>query len=711
MATIGGRIMVAPTTTLIADLSSSDPSALWSGLVAYWPLGEASGSRADSKGSNALTDTNTVGSVAGKIGNAASFTKASSHRLTINDNTALSVGDIDFYMACWVYPTLDDASSQQTIAAKAGSSGNRAWYLYIDWSTDQVKFRIFNPSDASTAVTATGTVAINTWYFVEAWHNATTNQIAVAVNGTVTTATHTTGSRDDTGAFQIGAANSGSHFNGVIDEFGFWKAYLPTTTERAWLYNAGVGRSYAQLAALTTVDVKHNAWQVGDYVYMATAPGGIAQIEAMQVVSTATTITGGYRYSVIRNLDGTGNNTWYAGDAVVDLGGAVGQGYLELTSTRTIHNHYGPSSIYYARTGTANWNDVAPVVAVGNLRSLLDYTGDEFGQAAGNNLTLLPGTGFSGYSIDRTNGMRFFDTNSKWYESGIPKLEVIAAAGLNLLADDSTTNLRQQINWYRNLDSKSAVPAASLLVYTYGVTNNINLYANRDGVNYGASIKLAAGAASIEIAETNATTSTGTLTASAWTVVGNVGMGIAPTAMRLEINGSARVAMGSSLYLGGQTDAGESGLRLVYSTHAYIDSADGDIVFRADNVAASTERMRIKNGGGIEFATNLGTDWTALPYGALGWDDHGGVYQGGQYKKVGDLVFLRGLVKRVSGGGSVIAVLPSGFRPAAQCLFGVYTSNFGGGDRVDIDTSGNITLVSGGVAYVQLDGLVFSTYG
>ena len=59
MATLGGRVMVAPTTTLIADLSNSAPSALYTNLIAYWKLDEASGNRADSKGSNTLTDTNT----------------------------------------------------------------------------------------------------------------------------------------------------------------------------------------------------------------------------------------------------------------------------------------------------------------------------------------------------------------------------------------------------------------------------------------------------------------------------------------------------------------------------------------------------------------------------------------------------------------------------------------------------------------------------
>jgi hypothetical protein len=92
-----------------------------------------------------------------------------------------------------------------------------------------------------------------------------------------------------------------------------------------------------------------------------------------------------------------------------------------------------------------------------------------------------------------------------------------------------------------------------------------------------------------------------------------------------------------------------------------------------------------------------------------GWGNYGGGYYNGHYKKVGDLVFLRGLVARSSGSGTTIATLPSGFRPSSRSLFGVLTSALSGSDRVDVDSNGDIILVSGGVGYVQLDGLVFST--
>lgn len=77
----------------------------------------------------------------------------------------------------------------------------------------------------------------------------------------------------------------------------------------------------------TTMDVKHNNLTSGDRVFMQ-ANGFF---EAIAVTSAPTTITGGFRYSITRNLDGTGANDWAAGDAVFNTG-TTGNGFLDLYS-------------------------------------------------------------------------------------------------------------------------------------------------------------------------------------------------------------------------------------------------------------------------------------------------------------------------------------------------------------------------------------------
>ena len=167
--------------------------------------------------------------------------------------------------------------------------------------------------------------------------------------------------------------------------------------------------------SVTTIDVEHNIFVQNDYIYLATAPNGIAQIESMRITSTSpTTITGGYRYSVTRNVDGTVANSWVAGDAVVLLR----EGYIDITSTSTILNHLGPTITIYSRNSSTTWNDFYATVAQGNLRSFVDYSTNVHGIAVGNNLVLTPTTGFVGATVDATNGLRLFNTPLKMYNGG-----------------------------------------------------------------------------------------------------------------------------------------------------------------------------------------------------------------------------------------------------------------------------------------------------
>lgn len=199
----------------------------------------------------------------------------------------------------------------------------------------------------------------------------------------------------------------------------------------------------------TSIDVEHNNIADNSYIFLQTAPAGIAQIEAMQVVSGPTPITGGYRHLVNRNLDGTGANAWVAGDAVVDLGAAVGKGYIDLTSTSTIHNHLGPTIAIYSRHSTATWNGVSPTVAFGNLRSFVDYSADAFGLAVGNDLTLTPSTGFKGFTGDRVNGLRMFNTAISLYDSATPTVliqpygDITAGSNINAIATRSLVHFGQ----------------------------------------------------------------------------------------------------------------------------------------------------------------------------------------------------------------------------------------------------------------------------
>jgi len=142
-----------------------------------------------------------------------------------------------------------------------------------------------------------------------------------------------------------------------------------------------------------------------------------------------------------------------------------------------------------------------------------------------------------------------------------------------------------------------------------------------------------------------------------------------------------------------------------YSTIGFHDSGA-----RVDYIRAGAGVITIGYNGGygaarVDFGGVVGTGWDGLSFGS-GWANYGGAYQTGQVKKVGDVVFLRGLVYRFTGSGTTIATLPAGYRPPARCLVGVHTNT--GLGRIDILTDGTISAIGGGTDWIQLDTVLFS---
>ena len=188
-----------------------------------------------------------------------------------------------------------------------------------------------------------------------------------------------------------------------------------------------------------------------------------------------------------------------------------------------------------------------------------------------------------------------------------------------------------------------------------------------------------------------------------------LGIGRTPTASPVEVAGvvETRYPADQRYALGMQPLNGFAVLYAYdYTGAAYIPQViDGQTIALRPG-GDDAKALLVDASGNVSISGRIGTAWDGLSFGS-GWANYGGAYQAGQYKKVGDLVFLRGLVARTSGVGVTIATLPSGFRPPAQCLY-IMNTNTGAG-RLDIQTDGQIVATSGGADWVQLDGISFST--
>lgn len=224
-------------------------SRLYDSLVAFWALDEASGNRADSIGANTLTDTNTVTSNTGLVySTAAEFTPANSEYLTIADNAALSTGNVDFWVAAWVYSA--DTTTNRTIMAKSQTTTNREFRLWLLYG--KPSFIVFNNNTSTGEAVLTETVSLNTWHFIIGWHDAANDQVGIQMdNGTPVTASYSGGAANSTASFRIGmlASVTSFYWTGRIGPVMMGKNYLPTAADIDYLYNGGSGRTLAAMAA------------------------------------------------------------------------------------------------------------------------------------------------------------------------------------------------------------------------------------------------------------------------------------------------------------------------------------------------------------------------------------------------------------------------------------------------------------------------------
>ena len=224
---------------------SSSTGALLTNLISFWELGEASGTRNDSKGSNNLTDNNTVGQAAGKVGNAASFASASSQFLSVSNAAFNPAQPIAVF--CWFQLT-SNANSFYVLISKNTTTTNRGYDVYFQKSDSKLYFEFRNSADTAWFTTNWGSaLSLNTWYSLYVHYDTANSQIGISVdNGTLVTASATS-ARSTSNAFVLGGIAT-QYWTGYIDQFGFWQRIL-TTTERTFLHNSGNGRSYAEVAA------------------------------------------------------------------------------------------------------------------------------------------------------------------------------------------------------------------------------------------------------------------------------------------------------------------------------------------------------------------------------------------------------------------------------------------------------------------------------
>jgi hypothetical protein len=225
-------------------------NAFLTGLVGYWTMDEASGTRNDSTANaNHLTDSGSTASAVGKISNGADVEFATPTHLSHADNAALSLGSAtDFTIACWVKMESDTGFETGIVLKDTDRSASGEFMLEYAASID-ARFRfIVGNGTVLTNVSASnfGTPSVGSWCFIVTWHDSVAHTLNIQVNnGTANSTTWTGGTHDGTAPLVIGSLNDNANlcWDGVIDEVGYWKRTL-SSAERTDLYNGGSGRTF-----------------------------------------------------------------------------------------------------------------------------------------------------------------------------------------------------------------------------------------------------------------------------------------------------------------------------------------------------------------------------------------------------------------------------------------------------------------------------------
>jgi hypothetical protein len=230
--------------------------ALRDNLISWWSLDETSGTRADSHGSNSLTDNNTVSYAGGKKSNAADFEATNTEYLSITDASQSGLDQTgDQSWSLWVnFETISGAGNFRVMTSKyEGVGGKRSFMLGLDDSaTKKIRFWLWNSAEANEILAVNWSPSASTWYHVVCTWDASASTAEFFINGSsIGTATGAlTDIQNGTAAFEIGSWSGGGAnylYDGLIDEVGVWSKIL-SGTEITALYNSGSGLDYAGTA-------------------------------------------------------------------------------------------------------------------------------------------------------------------------------------------------------------------------------------------------------------------------------------------------------------------------------------------------------------------------------------------------------------------------------------------------------------------------------
>lgn len=346
-ATLTGAGTLAGQSAIVFTATGGQPATgLLLDLVSYWPMDEASGNALDAHGSNDLTDTNSVGTAAGKINTARDF--HTNQYFSHTDNDELSLGaDQAFTAQAWVL--LDSKAARRGIVNKYGGGASSTVEQLIEYGDDVDRFRFIlgNGSTSATVLADNlGSPSTGTWYHLIWGYDPVADELFIRVNGgTKNTTSYSGGTQNTAHPFEVGSlfTGGGSPMNGRIDEVAFWKRVL-TDEEQLELYNDGDGFPYpfapGAISATAAMTFTVSGTLLGAGALAGTAPSAFTPTGTLLgagalVGSVAMLFTGQGALLGLAPLTGTAGMTFTLTGLALGPGALVGAAGITFTNQAT----------------------------------------------------------------------------------------------------------------------------------------------------------------------------------------------------------------------------------------------------------------------------------------------------------------------------------------------------------------------------------------
>lgn len=245
----------------------SGDSTLPTSMVSYWTMDETSSTRADSVGSNSLTDSGSTSYATGKQSNAADFESSSSQKLSKSSAAGLGTiaGTGDFTLAAWFNP---ESAGTETAGLRGYTIAGGTDRIVMDVDVTNIFCQMY---DGTNGAYITGpSVSASTWYhFVLSRSGGT---LSLYVNGglfgtnTGTYGTSSSTNLNSISTIELGgesAISTAEYYDGLIDEAVLWNKAITPGEVRA-LYGYGTPPPYTAAAAATTSSAtKHTLGLLG----------------------------------------------------------------------------------------------------------------------------------------------------------------------------------------------------------------------------------------------------------------------------------------------------------------------------------------------------------------------------------------------------------------------------------------------------------------